>query len=300
MALALVLMASLCGRAKEAPLMVPFACSVVRMDTRPVNAHKLTPTKANLSCVTGRTRFSLSPIHPLSPSLTTANAPPQNMVPKSSISVLSAEVAHTTPQDIRVERVVDHIITPYNADAYKDFPSCFNLTEKCPDLIFNLQNGFTIGDMPSFSRTYTPPDHNSALEHPEIIQDYLSKEVSFSHMSGPYTHSQAKHKLSGHFISCPLGLVEKAGEPGGYHIIQDLSYNNKEDNYLVNSFLDANDFPTEWGTASQVAEIVSFVCTFFFEHIYALRCTFHIFSCTFCTAFSMILSCTFCVLSSLE
>lgn len=68
---------------------------------------------------------------------------------------------------------------------------------------------------------------------------------------------QITHELGGHFVSCPLGLVEKAGEPGKFRIIRDLSYVNKEDGYSVNAFLDSDDFPTEWGTAAQVAEIVS-------------------------------------------
>lgn len=50
--------------------------------------------------------------------------------------------------------------------------------------------------------------------------------------------------------------VEKAGEPGKFRIVRDLSYEN-EDGFAVNKFLDADDFPTEWGTAAQVAEIVS-------------------------------------------
>lgn len=165
---------------------------------------------------------------------------------------------------------MDRIITPYNADAYEDYLSRFNLTAKYPDLVFNLRNGFPIGDMPPLSRTYTPPNHNSALEHPEVIQDYLSEEVSFGRMSGPFTQAQVQFELGGHFVSCPLGLVEKAGEPGKYRIIRDLSYNNKEDNYSVNSFLDADDFPTEWGTASQVAEIVSFTYLIYRAHIRTL------------------------------
>jgi hypothetical protein len=211
-----------------------------------------------------------------------------------------------------LQRVVDRIITPYNADAYKSYLSRFNLTDKYPDLVFNLRNGFPISDMPSLSRTYTPPNHKSALEHPEVICDYLAEECSFSCMSGPYTRSQIEQELGGHFVSCPLGLVEKAGEPRKFRIIRDLSYKNKEDNYSVNSFLDADDFPTEWGTASQVAEIISLLFHylsriyafapsatisftpfaffyshlqhFFLSHLLRFHCTFCIFSHIFCVA----------------
>jgi hypothetical protein len=54
----------------------------------------------------------------------------------------------------------------------------------------------------------------------------------------------------------PLGVVEKAREPGKFWVIRDLSYQNPE-RYSINSFQDSDNFPTEWGTAAQVAEIVS-------------------------------------------
>jgi hypothetical protein len=258
------------------------------------------------------------------------------------MSAQSAEAAHTPPPHVRVEevaveaapqlapveRVVERIITPYNADTYEDYLARFDLTDKYPDLVFNLRNGFPIGNMPPLSRSYTPSNHKSALEHPEVIRDYLAEECSFGQMSGPYTHQQIEQELSGHFVSCPLGLVEKAGEPGKFRIICDLSYKNKEDNYSVNSFLDADDFPTEWGTASQVAEIVclstmfNFFSAYMHLHLLLFRGTFcallhilHFFapsaflhtfciSRTFCISFALlrcfiifmahICACTFC------
>lgn len=75
-------------------------------------------------------------------------------------------------------------------------------------------------------------------------------------MSGPFTKDQVHDILGGHFVSSPLGVVEKAGEPGKYRVVRDLSFKNT-DGYSVNGQLDSDDFPTEWGTASQVAEIVS-------------------------------------------
>lgn len=75
-------------------------------------------------------------------------------------------------------------------------------------------------------------------------------------MSGPFTKAQIHDILGRHFVSSPLGVVEKAGEPGKFHIVWDLSFEN-EDGYSVNGHLDSDNFPTEWGTASQVADIVS-------------------------------------------
>lgn len=75
-------------------------------------------------------------------------------------------------------------------------------------------------------------------------------------MSGPYTKEDVHDILGGHFVTSPIGLVEKAGEPGKFRIVRDFSFKN-DDGFAVNNYLDSDDFPTEWGTASQVAEIVS-------------------------------------------
>jgi hypothetical protein len=160
------------------------------------------------------------------------------------------------------KEVLHHVVTPYQADAFEHYLAKFNLTSRYPDLIQNIRNGFPIGDMPPLTRSYTPPNHKSAMDNPQVIRDYLAEEVSLRRMSGPFSASQVEFELGSFFVSCPLGLVEKAGELGKFRIIRDLSYHNKEDGYSVNDHLDADDFPTEWGTAAQVAEIVSFLLKF--------------------------------------
>jgi hypothetical protein len=75
-------------------------------------------------------------------------------------------------------------------------------------------------------------------------------------MSGPFSKEEVHQILGGHFVSSPLSLVEKLGEPGKFHTVRDLSFKN-EDGYAVNGCLDADDFPTKWGTAAQVTKIVS-------------------------------------------
>jgi hypothetical protein len=153
--------------------------------------------------------------------------------------------------------LLHRIITPYNADAYDQFLHQFNLTTRYPNLVFNLRNGFPIGDMPPLKRTYTPQNHPSALQQSHIIRSYLDEEVHLGRMSGPFLQDEVELIIGGHFIVCPLGLVEKAGEPGKFRVVRDLSYRQKADGYSVNEHLDADDFPTEWGTAAQVADIVS-------------------------------------------
>jgi len=152
--------------------------------------------------------------------------------------------------------VFRRVVTPYDPEAYNLFLKRFNLTEKYPNLVFNLQHGFPIGDIPPPTCTYIPKNHKSALDHIDVIRTYCEEEVALGRMSGPFSADEVFDILGRHFVSSPLGVVEKSGEPGKFRVVRDLSYQNP-DGYSVNGFLDSDDFPTEWGTAAQVADIVS-------------------------------------------
>lgn len=166
---------------------------------------------------------------------------------------LNAETHHMDLYPNLADDVLHHIITPYVADSYDSFLARFNLTKKYPDLLFNLRHGFPIGDMPPLTCTYTPKNHKSAADKPEITRNYCKDKVKLRHMSGLSSKEEVHHLLGGHFISSPLGLVEKSGK---YRIVRDLLFEN-EDGYAINNWLDTDDFPTEWGTAAQITEIVS-------------------------------------------
>lgn len=103
--------------------------------------------------------------------------------------------------------------------------------------------------------TYTPPNHKSALDHPATILQHINKELSYGRYTGPFSRSRLEH-LIGPFRSSPLGTVPKA-ELGQFRIIQDLSYpRNNPTHDSVNAEIDSADFPCDWGTFTQVAEIV--------------------------------------------
>lgn len=160
------------------------------------------------------------------------------------------------PQPSRVNDIFERVVTPYNADTFESLLSSLKLSDRYPSLPYSIRHGFPIGDIPPLSRTYTPRNHKTARDRPDVILNYCNDEVKLGRMSGPYTKDEVHRILGSHFATSPLGLVEKAGEPGKFRIVRDFSYQN-EDGFAVNNFLDSDDFPTEWGTAAQVAEIVS-------------------------------------------
>ncbi|GBE79380.1 hypothetical protein SCP_0205780 [Sparassis crispa] len=88
-----------------------------------------------------------------------------------------------------------------------------------------------------------------------FIKAYVSEQVSLGRMTGPYMKDQVETILGSHFVSSPLAVVPKAGSKK-FRLVQNCSYKD-EFGVSVNSQIDSDDFPTKWGTAAQVAEIIA-------------------------------------------
>jgi hypothetical protein len=97
---------------------------------------------------------------------------------------------------------------------------------------------------------------NSALQHPQIVDEHIAEEVEAGRMSGPFTLNETHFIFDGHFRTSPLGLTEKEPGDGKYRLIRNLS--KKDANGVsVNDMLDSDDFPTRWGSAWVVEQYVS-------------------------------------------
>lgn len=113
--------------------------------------------------------------------------------------------------------------------------------------------------MPPISSTFTPPNHPSALVYKAVILEYLESERALGRMSGPYSRADVESILGGHFRSSPLHVVPKATPPGSpqkYRLVINLSFEDPSGT-SVNSLIDSDDFPTRWGGAREVENIVS-------------------------------------------
>ena len=89
---------------------------------------------------------------------------------------------------------------------------------------------------------------------PEIVSDYIAKEVTLDCMAGPFT--QETHLVAkGHFCTVPVGLVEKDSSKWTICMMQHFS---KEDKLgiSVNLQIDSDDFPTCWLSAYTMVEYV--------------------------------------------
>ena len=84
-------------------------------------------------------------------------------------------------------------------------------------LVDGFINGFKINyfGTPSLLSTH---NHPSALDHKDVDEQKLSKELSLGRIAGPFISPPFTH-----YQSSPLGLVAKK-EPNAFRLIHDLSY----------------------------------------------------------------------------
>jgi hypothetical protein len=74
-------------------------------------------------------------------------------------------------------------------------------------------------------------------------------------MSGPYTVAEAYAFFGGHFLTAPLGLVEKEPGKGKWCMIQNNSVLDTN-GVSTNSWLDPKDIAIKWHTCSAMADMV--------------------------------------------
>lgn len=154
---------------------------------------------------------------------------------------------------------IGRIITPYNPEAFAALLSHFNLANRFPGLVHSLKFGFKIGIHGSTLADSIIPPYRPSNDDIHI-DEYLTEEITAGRMDGPYSEREMRKMCGGHFAACPVHVVTQADEVGKLkrRIVRNMSYKGQA-GYSVNDLLDSDDFPTEWGSASVVANIVSVV-----------------------------------------
>jgi hypothetical protein len=139
------------------------------------------------------------------------------------------------------------IITPLLADRWEELLRLHGIYNEFHDIPDSIRHGFDLGAHDHISQTYIPPNHSSADQNMLAIDAYINDELTLGRYSGPFTPKDLERRI-GPFRSSPLGAVPK-GE--GVRLIQDLSFGTEE-HPSVNSGINSDDFPCQWGTFSQM------------------------------------------------
>lgn len=177
----------------------------------------------------------------------------------------SSTIVHRLPNTIddhpnqAFDEIFNRIIHPYDTDAFEFFLTKHDLKIPYSLLVANLRNGFPLGEMPPLLDTVIFKNHPSALEHPEVVEKYLTEETDAGRMSGPFSNQHVAKTLRGHFFSSPLLVSVQIQSPGTADKLRVCRHLSKGDkaNPSANSYVNKEDFPTRFDTASKVADIVS-------------------------------------------
>ena len=90
------------------------------------------------------------------------------------------------------------------------------------NLLQGIQNGFRIGIPTGFQCTPRPRNLRSALEHPDVVQAYLDREVRLGRMARLAPNDMAAVTTLGLQIS-PCGVIPKCNRPDKWRLIVNLS-----------------------------------------------------------------------------
>jgi hypothetical protein len=148
---------------------------------------------------------------------------------------------------------------PYDTDAFDSLLDKHDLRSAHPDLTEKMRSGFRMGDFPELRETVIFKNHASVDKHREFVEAYLDGEVAAGRMSGPFTEEETRQIVGGHFQCSPMIVAEQTqelGKPNKLRLCRHLSKGDAA-HPSTNDFIDKEDFPTKFGTAAQVAEIVS-------------------------------------------
>jgi hypothetical protein len=145
-----------------------------------------------------------------------------------------------------------------SADAFDSILAATNLTYKYLKLASKIRNGFPIGEPDPPKMTTILENHIHHLDDTMVIRKYLDAETAKGHMTGPFTKEKMDNVVGGvTWVASPVMVVCTPGNHGGpekTRVVIDSSKKNC-DGISVNDQLHCDD--TTWGTAADVAEIVS-------------------------------------------
>jgi len=107
--------------------------------------------------------------------------------------------------------------------------------------------------MPALTKSIIYQNHSSLLEHMPGVMETINKEMDAGLISGPFSLPEIESICRGPVVMSPLIAVVQSEK---VRICRNLSKGSVEMD-SINSFVDKVDFPTLFGCASNVANIVS-------------------------------------------
>jgi hypothetical protein len=150
-------------------------------------------------------------------------------------------------------------LTPYNADAWERALREANILSRFVKIPEGFWSGFIL-DFPIITIVQTPPNKDSVNEYRTEFNAIIQKEFQKERYIGPFLLTDLK-LLIGPFQSSPLSIVPKPGKPGKFRLVQNFSFPHSFSpiypNPSINSYINADHFPTTWGKFSIIYLLIS-------------------------------------------
>ncbi len=163
-----------------------------------------------------------------------------------------------TAERIPNSNIRDRIVTPYSADVIESLLAQHDLLDQHPGLTHKLRSSFPMGDFPQLQCSVIFPNYISDPAHTDFINDYFDEEVSAGRMSGPFSQEEVESILGPFQCSpCSVNTQEQGPDvPPKLRVVCNLSKGSSV-HPSTNDFIDSSKFPTRFGSAAEVAKIVS-------------------------------------------
>ena len=116
------------------------------------------------------------------------------VLPMASMSVPCAMMATMPPVTARgtdLSNIIHRTITPYKPDRWRQALSSTSLTHSFPHLVHDMIYGSPIGNLPSLTYTFTPPNLKSADIYPTYLDNFIKDELDSGHFNGPFSLEEA-------------------------------------------------------------------------------------------------------------
>ena len=173
-----------------------------------------------------------------------------------STSTSARDVARKNTVRTPVHRHKPNICTPLVPEEWRSALDEAGLLERYPQIPSFLTYGADAG-IPRLQTTFTPPNHPSIASHRTIFDEIVNIEFQKGRYRGPFSRTELE-SIIGPFQTSPLSLIPKAGKPGKFRLIQNLSYPRNVTHNIrsINSSIETDLYPCTWGTFSTVATLV--------------------------------------------
>ena len=132
---------------------------------------------------------------------------------------LMSLATHDSPSSPDVDPRLARVATPLNLAAWKSKLQYHPDQDYCGYITRGINHGFCIGV--DQTATFKPANRNmgSAQQNPQVIDDYLQREIAQGNITGPFPADTAPRVHINRF-----GVIPKKYQPGKWRLITDLSF----------------------------------------------------------------------------